>query len=121
MRKHDGKTDLGVWDKERQQYLYPPIHWGGCELSGEWESLDLFRGGITKNLEGGEAVELFDFANNSLNDMKISAKVIEVTSDYQAKEVLVFSFNDPDPTSYAGGYRVYQAERYPLYHPFLLK
>lgn len=76
-------------------------------------------GGITKNLEG-EAVELFDFANNSLNDMKISAKVIEVTSDYPAREVLVFSFNDPDPTSYAG-YRVYQAERYPLYHPSLLQ
>nr|WP_321263401.1 aryl-sulfate sulfotransferase [uncultured Sphaerochaeta sp.] len=76
-------------------------------------------GGITKNLEG-EAVELFDFVNNSLNDMKISAKVIEVTSDYPAKEVLVFSFNDPDPRSYAG-YRVYQAERYPLYHPSLLQ
>nr|WP_319776035.1 aryl-sulfate sulfotransferase [uncultured Sphaerochaeta sp.] len=76
-------------------------------------------GGITKNLEG-EAVELFDFVNNSLNSMKISAKVIEVTSDYPAKEVLVFSFNDPDPTSYAG-YRVYQAERYPLYHPSLLQ
>ncbi|WP_320121318.1 aryl-sulfate sulfotransferase [uncultured Sphaerochaeta sp.] len=76
-------------------------------------------GGITKNLEG-EAVELFDFVNNSLNDMKISAKVIEVTSDSPAKEVLVFSFNDPDPRSYAG-YRVYQAERYPLYHPSLLQ
>ncbi len=75
-------------------------------------------GGITKNLDG-DAVEIFDFANNSLNAMKISAKVIEVTSDYPAREVLVFSFNDPDPTSYAG-YRVYQAERYPLYHPALL-
>ncbi|MDN5333309.1 MAG: arylsulfate sulfotransferase [Sphaerochaeta sp.] len=76
-------------------------------------------GGITKNLEG-DAVELFDFANNSLNDMKISAKVIEVTADNPAKEVLMFSFNDHDPASYAG-YRVYQAERYPLYHPALLQ
>lgn len=75
-------------------------------------------GGITRNLDG-EPVELFDFANNALNPMKISARIVEVTQDFPAKEVLRISISNDDSESYEG-YRSYQAERYPLYHRSLL-
>jgi arylsulfate sulfotransferase len=75
-------------------------------------------GGITRNLDG-EPVELFDFANNTLNPMKISARIVEVTHDFPAKEVLRISISNDDSESYEG-YRSYQAERYPLYHHSLL-
>lgn len=75
-------------------------------------------GGITRNLEGAP-VEIFDFANNTLNPMKISARIVEVTEDFPAKEVLRISIADNNYDSYRG-YRSYQAERYPLYHPSLL-
>lgn len=46
--------------------------------------------------------------------MKISARIVEVTGDRPAREVLTFSFADPDPESYCG-YRVYRAMRMPLF------
>jgi arylsulfate sulfotransferase len=70
-------------------------------------------GGITRDLSGAP-IELFDFDQMSINRLKISAQVLEVTDEYPAREVMRFIFEDPDPASYRG-YRVYQAERYPLY------
>jgi len=76
-------------------------------------------GGITRDLTG-EPVKLFDFDNSRLNDMKISARIVEVTGESPAQEVLRITIEDSDPDSFVG-YRCYQAERYPLYHPALLR
>ena len=76
-------------------------------------------GGITRNLSG-EPVEIFNFAHNSLSKMKISARIVEVTADNPAQEVMRISITDSDITSYQG-YRSYRAERYPLYHPSVLQ
>lgn len=72
-------------------------------------------GGITKDAKGNP-VELFDFAANALNEMKISARIVEVTAEQPAREVMRISISDPDPNSLEG-FRSYRAERYPLYHP----
>ncbi len=76
-------------------------------------------GGITRDLRG-EPVELFDFEHQRLNEMKISARIVEVTGESPAREVLRFTIEDTNPDSYVG-YRSYQAERYPLYHPAMLQ
>ncbi|MFW6261690.1 MAG: aryl-sulfate sulfotransferase [Spirochaetota bacterium] len=69
-------------------------------------------GGITRTLDG-EPSELFDYEEGAVNRMKISARVVEVTSDTPAVEVATFTFADPDPASYRG-YRVYRSMRMPL-------
>ena len=60
-------------------------------------------------------MEIFDFAAGKINRMKISARIVEVTADSPAREVLRISIADPDPNSFRG-YRSYQAEKYPLYY-----
>lgn len=70
-------------------------------------------GGITRNLQG-EPVEIFDWEQREVRRMKISARIIEVTADSPAREVMELSFRDPDPGSYRG-YRCYRAVRMPLY------
>jgi arylsulfate sulfotransferase len=75
-------------------------------------------GGITRNL-AGEPVEIFDFEEHTVRRMKISARIVEVTDDIPAQEVLRLSISNPETSSYEG-YRSYRAERYPLYHPALL-
>jgi arylsulfate sulfotransferase len=76
-------------------------------------------GGITRNLKG-EPVEIFDFEEGTVRSMKMEARIVEVTEEYPAQEVLRFSISHPDSSTYEG-YRSYQAERYPLYHPGLLE
>ncbi len=70
-------------------------------------------GGITRNLQR-EAMEIFDFENESINKMKISAVIAEVTGESPAREVMSIHFEDPDPESYRG-YRSYRAVKLPLY------
>ena len=75
-------------------------------------------GGITRDL-AGRPVEIFNFAENRLNVMKISARIVEVTEDQPAQEVMRITIQDENNDTYEG-YRSYQAERYVLYHPALL-
>lgn len=70
-------------------------------------------GGITRTLDGAPT-ELFDFEKMTLRQMKISARIVEVTGDMPAREVLRVTIADPDQTSFHG-YRSYQAEKYLLY------
>ncbi len=70
-------------------------------------------GGITRSLKG-RPMELFDFELGEVNRMKISARIIEVTADLPALEVMHISLADPDPDSYRG-YRCYRAVKMPLY------
>jgi arylsulfate sulfotransferase len=70
-------------------------------------------GGITRNLQG-EAMEIFDFEEGTINRMKISAVVAEVTGETPAREVMTIRLEDPDRNSYRG-YRSYRAVRMPLY------
>ncbi|MFP4179683.1 MAG: aryl-sulfate sulfotransferase [Spirochaetaceae bacterium] len=76
-------------------------------------------GGITRSLEG-EPMELFDFENNEVHTMKISARIIETDSSMPAREVLSVYLEDPDPESYRG-YRSYRAEKLPMYPESLVE
>lgn len=70
-------------------------------------------GGITRDLQGNP-MELFDFEQMSINKMKISARIAEVTPDMPAKPVFELIFQDEDQESYRG-YRSYRAEKMSLY------
>jgi arylsulfate sulfotransferase len=76
-------------------------------------------GGITRDLKG-YPVEIFDFEEGTVRRMKMRSRIVEVTEDMPAKEVMRISISHPDSSTYEG-YRTYQAERYPLYHPGLLE
>ena len=69
--------------------------------------------GISRDRRGNPRA-LFDLEAGEVNDMKISAHVTEVTGDEPARVVMELVFEDKDPSTWAG-YRVYQAERMPLY------
>ncbi|MFO7849073.1 MAG: aryl-sulfate sulfotransferase [Spirochaetia bacterium] len=76
-------------------------------------------GGITRSLQG-EPMELFDFENNEVNTMKVSARIIETDSSMPAREVLSVYLEDPDQESYRG-YRSYRAEKLPMYPESLVE
>lgn len=102
-----------IWEfgKEYQGETFTPFI-GDANYLDNQNRLITF-GGITRNLSGAP-IELFDFEQMSINRMKVAAHVVEVTDENPAREVMRIIIEDPDPASYRG-YRVYQAERYPLY------
>ena len=98
-----------IWQygKERGSELFTPFI-GDADYLQNGNRLVTF-GGISRDLEGNP-VPLFDLEAMEVNDMKISAHVIEATDETPARRVLELVFAHPDPTSYAG-YRVYRAEK----------
>lgn len=70
-------------------------------------------GGITRDLDGNP-MEIFDFEEMSINQMKISARIYEVTSETPATPIIEWHFENKDQDSYKG-YRVYRAVKLPLY------
>lgn len=102
-----------LWEFGRRygSELYTPFIGDANYLPGGNRLLTF--GGITRSLEG-RPMEIFDFEQDKVNRMKISARIIEVTADLPAREVLHISLADPDPDSYRG-YRCYRAVKMPLY------
>ncbi|HDQ13838.1 MAG TPA: hypothetical protein ENN41_03375 [Sediminispirochaeta sp.] len=70
-------------------------------------------GGITRDLDGAP-MEIFDFEAGEINRMKISAVIVEVSSDSPAEEIFRVRLYDDDNSSYRG-YRSYRAEKMSLY------
>jgi arylsulfate sulfotransferase len=108
----DAMTARQVWEygKRYGSDFYTPFI-GDADYLQNGNRLVTF-GGITRTLDG-EPTELFDYEAGTVRRMKISAVVVEVTSDTPAVDVATFSFADPDPASYRG-YRIYRAMRMPL-------
>jgi hypothetical protein len=102
-----------IWEYGREygSELYTPFIGDANYLPGG-NRLVCF-GGISRNLQG-EAMEIFDFENETINNMKISAIITEVTGELPAREVMSIRLEDPDPKSYRG-YRSYRAVKMSLY------
>src|SRR6056297_1091576 len=102
-----------IWEFGRRygSELYTPFI-GDADYLSNGNRLVCF-GGITRSLEG-EAIEIFDFKNDSINPMKVEAQIIEVTPEQPAQEVLNITIADPDPDSHRA-YRSYRAIKMPLY------
>jgi arylsulfate sulfotransferase len=102
-----------IWEYGRRfgSELYTPFIGDANYLPGG-NRLVTF-GGITRTLEG-EPTEIFDWKNEKVKRMKISARIAEVTGEMPAREVLTLVFRDPDPDSYRG-YRCYRAVKMSLY------
>ncbi|MFO8064803.1 MAG: aryl-sulfate sulfotransferase [Spirochaetota bacterium] len=105
--------EIWQYGTERGSELFTPFI-GDADYLDNGNRLVVF-GGIARDLEG-RAESLFDLDAMEVNDMKISARVIEVTADQPAEPVLELAFEDDDSETYAG-YRVYQAEKIRFY-PF---
>lgn len=103
---------LWEYGRERGSELFTPFI-GDADYLANGNRLITF-GGVSRKLDGSPQ-PLFDLEAMEVNDMKISAHIIEVTDELPARRVLELVFEDDDSESYAG-YRVYQAERMPL-HP----
>lgn len=105
-----------VWQygAERGSELFTPFI-GDADYLENGNRLVTF-GGVSRDLDGNPQA-LFDLEAMEVNDMKISAHIIEVTDETPARRVLELVFADPDPTSYAG-YRVYRAEKIRLSEHF---
>lgn len=102
---------LWQYGRERGSELFTPFI-GDADYLENGNRLVTF-GGISRDLRGGPRA-LFDLEAQEVNDMKISAHVVEVTADRPARVVMEIIFEDEDDSSWAG-YRVYRAERMPLY------
>lgn len=102
-----------IWEFGRRygSELYTPFI-GDADYLSNGNRLVCF-GGITRSLED-EAIEIFDFENNTINPMKVEARIIEVTPEQPAQEVLSITIADPNPDSHRG-YRSYRAVKMPLY------
>ena len=109
----EAMTVRQVWEFGRRygSELYTPFI-GDADYLDNGNRLVNF-GGITRSLTG-EPVEIFDYETQSVRRMKISARIVEVTSDLPAQEVWSLSLEDPDSERHRG-YRVYRAMRMPLY------
>ena len=104
---------LWEYGREYGSELYTPFI-GDADYLPNGNRLVTF-GGITRTLDG-EASELFDYELEAVRRMKISARVVEVSSDTPAREIMTIVLRDQDPDSYRG-YRVYRSMRMPLYPP----
>ena len=102
---------LWQYGKERGSELFTPFI-GDADYLENGNRLITF-GGISRDREGNPR-SLFNLEERTVNDMKISAHVIEVTGEEPAQVVTELIFEDQDSSTWAG-YRVYQAERMPLY------
>ncbi|MFW5685442.1 MAG: aryl-sulfate sulfotransferase [Spirochaetota bacterium] len=98
---------LWEYGREYGSQLYTPFI-GDADYLPNGNRLVNF-GGITRTLDG-EPTELFDYEAGSVRPMKISARIVEVSEDTPAREILTITIADPDATSYRG-YRVYRAVR----------
>ncbi len=105
-----------IWQygKERGSELFTPFI-GDADYLENGNRLVTF-GGISRDLDGNPQA-LFDLEAMEVNDMKVSAHVVEVTDETPARRVLELVFAHPDPGSYAG-YRVYRAEKVRLSEHF---
>ncbi|MFP4011863.1 MAG: aryl-sulfate sulfotransferase [Spirochaetaceae bacterium] len=102
---------LWQYGKERGSELFTPFI-GDADYLPNGNRLVVF-GGISRDLDGRPQA-LFDLDAMEVNDMKISARVVEVTDGTPARRVVELGFEDPDPDTYAG-YRIYQAEKIRFY------
>ncbi|MGM0432604.1 MAG: aryl-sulfate sulfotransferase [Spirochaetota bacterium] len=109
----ESMTVRQIWEFGRRyaSKLYTPFI-GDANYLPNGNRLVCF-GGITRSLSG-EPMEIFDFEAGEVRRMKISARILEVASDYPAQEVLSITLADDDKTSYRG-YRSYRAIKLPLY------
>ena len=102
---------LWQYGREHGSELYTPCI-GDADYLREGNRLVCF-GGITRDLRG-RPVEIFDFEKGEVNEMKISARIFELTADSPARVLREVIIEDDDPDSYRG-YRSYRAELIPLY------
>ncbi len=102
---------LWEYGREYGSELYTPFI-GDADYLPNGNRLVTF-GGITRTLDG-EPSELFDYELEAVRRMKIAARIVEVSDDTPAREIMTIVLRDPDPESYRG-YRVYRAMRMPLY------
>jgi hypothetical protein len=102
---------LRQYGRERGSELYAPFIGDADYLPGE-NRLVCF-GGITRNLQG-EATEIFDFEQERVRKMKISARIVEVSSEQPARVVREIVIDDDDPDSYRG-FRCYRADPFAFY------
>jgi arylsulfate sulfotransferase len=102
-----------IWQygKERGSELFAPFI-GDADYLPNGNRLACF-GGITRDLEG-RPMELFDFENDKVNMMKVSAHIIELTGETPARVVREVVLADDDASTYEG-YRSYRAEKMSLY------
>ena len=102
-----------LWEYGRRygSELYTPFI-GDADYLPNGNRLVTF-GGITRTLDG-EPSELFDYEQNAVRRMKVSARIVEVSAETPAREIMTITLRDPDPASYRG-YRVYRAVKMPLY------
>ena len=111
----EAMTVRQLWEYGREygSELYTPFI-GDANYLSNGNRLICF-GGITRDLDG-DPTEIFDFENEEVRRMKISARIVEVTGDSPAQEVMTIRIEDPDPHRYRG-YRSYRAVRMSLYPP----
>lgn len=102
---------LWQYGKERGSELFTPFI-GDVDYLPGGNRLVTF-GGISRNLQG-DPQPLFDLERMEVNNMKISAAIVEVTDDQPARLRMELNLRDDDNSNYAG-YRVYRAEWMPLY------
>jgi arylsulfate sulfotransferase len=104
-----------IWEYGRRygSELYTPFIGDANYLPGGNRLITF--GGITRTL-AGKPTEIFDWEHKRVKDMKISARIVEVTGENPAREVLSIEMEDPDRESYRG-YRCYRAVKLPLYPP----
>ena len=102
-----------IWQygRERGSELFAPFI-GDADYLSNGNRLACF-GGITRDREG-RAMELFDFENDKVNMMKVSAHIIELTDESPARIVREVILADDDASTYEG-YRSYRAEKMSLY------
>ncbi len=106
------------WKAQFEPYLLRPVSElfapfiGDADYLPNGNRLACF-GGITRDLEG-RPMELFDFENDKVNMMKVSAHIIELTGETPARVVREVVLADDDASTYEG-YRSYRAEKMSLY------
>jgi arylsulfate sulfotransferase len=102
-----------VWQygRERGSELFTPFI-GDADYLSNGDRLITF-GGISRDRQG-RAIPLFDLEAMEVRDMKISARIVEVTGESPGRVVQELVLEDTDSTSWRG-YRVYRSERMSLY------
>ncbi len=102
---------LWQYGTERGSELFTPFI-GDADYLANGNRLITF-GGISRDREG-RPIPLFDLEAMEVNDMKISAHIVEVTGESPARVVHELVLKDTDSSSWRG-FRVYRSERMPLY------
>lgn len=103
---------LRQYGTERGSELFTPFI-GDADYLENGNMLVAF-GGISRDRRGNPRA-LFDMEAGEVNEMKISAHIVEVSGENPPRVVMELVLEDKDPSTWAG-YRVYRAERMSL-HP----